>query len=44
MQIAMDFFFFAGVSWVFAVKNSGKSFMQRGPGQQFMKKEYTFTE
>ena len=22
----------AGVSWVFAVKNSGKSFMQRGPG------------
>ena len=24
-------FFFAGVSWVFAVKNSGKSFMQLGP-------------
>ena len=31
IQIAMDFFF-AGVSRDFAVKNSGKSFMQRGPG------------
>ena len=31
MQIAMEKQI-AGVSRVFAVKNSGKSFMQRGPG------------
>ena len=33
MQIAMGKNKFAGVSWDFAVKNSGKSFMQWGPGQ-----------
>ena len=34
MQIAMEKTKFVGVSWVFAVKNSGKSFMQRGPGER----------